>query len=96
MEANRLAELGRWKAYLGVEDFNVKPKHFPVRPDQAAHMAIAAREQIATAYRELKSYEIVVERKREHAKLKENRRQQSILDEIGQVVHRTRAARTFA
>ncbi len=56
----------------------------------------AAREQIATAYRELKSYEIVVERKREHAKLKENRRQQSILDEIGQVVHRTRAARTFA
>ncbi len=56
----------------------------------------AARQRIATAYRELKSYQITVERKREHAKLKQARRQQAILDEIGQVVHRTRASRTFA
>ena len=43
--ANRLAELARWKAYLGAEDFNIVPKHFPVPPDQAGQMAIAAREQ---------------------------------------------------
>ncbi len=41
--AYRLAELARWKAYLGAEDFNIEPKHFPVRPDQAGQMAIAAR-----------------------------------------------------
>jgi carboxymethylenebutenolidase len=43
--AYRLAELARWKAYLGAEDFNIEPKHFPVPPDQAGQMAIAAREQ---------------------------------------------------
>ena len=30
--ANRLAELARWKAYLGAEDFNIEPKHFPAPP----------------------------------------------------------------
>ena len=43
--AYRLAELRRWKAYLGAEDFNIEPRHFPVPPDQAGQMAIAAREQ---------------------------------------------------
>ncbi len=41
--AYRLAELRRWKAYLGAEDFNVEPRHFPAPPGQAAQMVISAR-----------------------------------------------------
>ncbi len=54
-----------------------------------------AREQLAAAFRELKSYEITLARKREHAARMNDRRQQSILDEIGQVLHRTRATESF-
>ena len=54
-----------------------------------------AREQLAAAFRELKSYEITLNRKREHAARMNDRRQQSVLDEIGQVLHRARAAERF-
>lgn len=57
---------------------------------------VSAREQIAAAYRELKAYEITLERKRAHAKRKQDRRQQSILDEIGRTLHRTRANERLA
>lgn len=42
--AYRLAELRRWKAYLGADGFNVEPKHFPTDPRRATLLAIAARE----------------------------------------------------
>ncbi len=54
-----------------------------------------AREQLGAAFRELKSYEITLERKREHAARMNDRRQQSVLDEIGQVLHRARATESF-
>ncbi len=54
-----------------------------------------ARERLAAAFRELKSYEITLDRKREHAARMNDRRQQSILDEIGQVQHRARATERF-
>ncbi len=54
-----------------------------------------AREQLAAAFRELKSYEITLDRKREHAARMNDRRQQSVLDEIGQVLHRARATESF-
>jgi carboxymethylenebutenolidase len=43
--AYRLAELRRWKAYLGADRFNIEPKHFPVDARQASLLAIAARER---------------------------------------------------
>ena len=55
-----------------------------------------ARERLAAAFRELKSYEITLDRKREQAARMEDRRQQSILDEIGQTQHRTRTTQGFA
>ncbi len=54
-----------------------------------------AREQLAVAFRELKSYEITLDRKREQAARMNDRRQQSVLDEIGQVLHRARATQSF-
>ncbi len=55
-----------------------------------------AREHLAAAFRELKSYQITLDRKRERAARIEARRQQSILDEIGQTQHRTRTTQGFA
>jgi len=52
---------------------------------------VRAREQIAAAYSELKAYEITLERKRKHATRMRDRRQQSLLDEIGQTLSCTRA-----
>jgi len=57
---------------------------------------VRAREQIAAAYSELKAYEITLERKRKHATRMRDRRQQSLLDEIGQTLHRTRAGERLA
>ncbi len=57
---------------------------------------VCAREQIAAAFRELKSYEITLERKRKHAARIQDRRQQSVLDEIGQTLHRARAGERLA
>ena len=44
-QAYRLAELRRWKAHLGADDFNVKPKYFPVDRRQSELMAIVARDR---------------------------------------------------
>ncbi len=55
-----------------------------------------AREQLAAAFRELKSYEITLDRKRQHASRMNDRRQQAVLDEIGQVLHRAKAAQGLA
>jgi 2-hydroxychromene-2-carboxylate isomerase len=41
-QAYRLTELARWSAHLGVP-MNVQPKHFPIPPDAAARLVIAAR-----------------------------------------------------
>lgn len=41
-QAYRLAELARWSAFLGVP-LNPHPKFFPVPPEQAAKLIIAAR-----------------------------------------------------
>ena len=41
-QAYRLVELTRWSAFLGVP-MNVQPKFFPVSPDLANRMVIAAR-----------------------------------------------------
>jgi carboxymethylenebutenolidase len=41
----RLVELGRWKAYLGADRFNVEPRYFPADIAPASRLAIAAREQ---------------------------------------------------
>jgi 2-hydroxychromene-2-carboxylate isomerase len=41
-QAYRLAELARWSAHLGIP-LNVQPKFFPVQPENAANMIIAAR-----------------------------------------------------
>lgn len=41
-QAYRLAELARWSAFLGVP-LNTQPKHFPVPPDSAARLIVAAR-----------------------------------------------------
>lgn len=41
-QAYRLQELARWGAHLGVP-INVQPKAFPVPPEQAARLVIAAR-----------------------------------------------------
>jgi len=57
---------------------------------------VCAREQIAAAYRELKTYEITLERKRKQAKRIQDRRQQSVLDEVGKTLHRTRASERLA
>ncbi len=57
---------------------------------------IQAREQLAAAFRELKTYEITLSHKREHAARMNDRRQQSILDEMGQVLHRARATENFS
>ncbi|MFQ5955707.1 MAG: DsbA family protein, partial [Kiloniellales bacterium] len=43
--AYRLAELRRWTAYLGVDDFNIEPRYFPTDPRSATLLAIAARER---------------------------------------------------
>ena len=56
------------------------------------HEIAEAREQLAAAFRELKSYEITLERKRGHAARARDRREQATLDEIGQILHRARAA----
>ena len=49
-----------------------------------------AREKLSVAFRELKSYEITLGRKRQQVSRLNDRRQQSVLDEIGQVRHRAR------
>jgi 2-hydroxychromene-2-carboxylate isomerase len=41
-QAYRLTELARWSAHLGTP-MNVQPKHFPIPPDAAARLIIAAR-----------------------------------------------------
>jgi 2-hydroxychromene-2-carboxylate isomerase len=41
-QAYRLVELARWAAFLGLP-LNPQPKHFPVPPDAAAKLIIAAR-----------------------------------------------------
>jgi len=41
-QAYRLTELARWSAFLGVP-INVQPKFFPVSPEAAAKLIIAAR-----------------------------------------------------
>jgi 2-hydroxychromene-2-carboxylate isomerase len=41
-QAYRLVELARWSSFLGVP-MNVQPKFFPVSPDAAAKLIIAAR-----------------------------------------------------
>lgn len=41
-QAYRLTELARWSAFLGVP-LNLQPKFFPVSPDAAAKLIIAAR-----------------------------------------------------
>lgn len=41
-QAYRLVELGRWSTFLGVP-MNLQPKFFPVSPDAAAKLIIAAR-----------------------------------------------------
>ena len=41
-QAYRLQELPRWSQHLGVP-LNVQPRFFPVSPDAASHMLIAAR-----------------------------------------------------
>ena len=56
------------------------------------HEIARAREQLAAAFRELKSYEITLDRKRQHASRMNDRRQQAVLDEIGQVLHRAKTA----
>jgi flagellar export protein FliJ len=55
-----------------------------------------AREALAVAFRELKTYEITLERKREQAALQRSRRQQSALDEIGLIQHRARSGERLA
>lgn len=54
-----------------------------------------AREKLAAAFRELKSYEITLDRKRQQAGRLNDRRQQSVLDEIGQVRHRAATSENF-
>ena len=44
-QAYRMAELKRWKAFLGDSAFNPVPKFFPVDNTPASLMAVAAREQ---------------------------------------------------
>ncbi len=41
-QAHRLAELARWSKFLNIP-MNVQPKHFPVSPDAASRLIIAAR-----------------------------------------------------
>lgn len=41
-QAYRLAEMARWSAHLNIA-LTLQPKHFPVPPDQAAKLIIAAR-----------------------------------------------------
>lgn len=40
-QANRLAELRRWSAFLGI-DMNLQPKHFPAKTPRADHVIVAA------------------------------------------------------
>ena len=40
-QANRLAELRRWSAFLGI-DMNLQPKHFPAKTPTADHVITAA------------------------------------------------------
>ena len=41
MQQNRLNELRRWRAYLGLE-LNLQPKHFPVNPTLSGKMLVSA------------------------------------------------------
>ena len=41
VQQNRLNELRRWRAHLGM-DLNLHPKHFPVNPTLSGKMLIAA------------------------------------------------------
>lgn len=41
VQQNRLNELRRWRAYLGIE-LNLQPKHFPVNPTLSAKMLVSA------------------------------------------------------
>jgi 2-hydroxychromene-2-carboxylate isomerase len=43
-QAYRIMELKRWRAFLGVA-LTLQPKYFPVSPDLASHLIIAASEQ---------------------------------------------------
>jgi flagellar export protein FliJ len=54
-----------------------------------------ARENLAAAYRRLKSFEITLDRKRQQAARLSDRRQQTALDEIGQQRHRAQSAENF-
>ena len=40
-QANRLAELRRWSAFLGI-DMNLQPKYFPAKTSTADHVIVAA------------------------------------------------------
>ena len=54
-----------------------------------------ARAKLAAAFRELKSYEITLDRKRQQAARLSDRRQQSVLDEIGHIRHRAQTSENF-
>ena len=41
IQANRLTDLARWRAFLDIE-LHLEPKFFPVNPSPAAHMVISA------------------------------------------------------
>lgn len=41
VQQNRLNELRRWRAYLGIE-LNLQPKHFPVNPTLSGKMLVSA------------------------------------------------------
>ena len=48
----------------------------------------AAEDEVAQAFRELKSYEITLERRSQERLLRRRRREQQLLDEIGATIHR--------
>ncbi len=42
--ANRMNELRRWRAHVGLDDMKLEPKFFPVPQDKAARLVIAAQQ----------------------------------------------------
>jgi len=55
---------------------------------------LAARDRLAEAYRELKTYETAQTNREKAERLEEGRREQKTLDEIGQTLHRRRMQHT--
>lgn len=52
----------------------------------------AARDEVAQAFRELKTYEITLENRRNQKASRERRRQQAVLDEVGRNIFRGRGS----